>query len=119
MERFISHKNLKLVEILMSYQPNKQDNNPSGVIALAKGQLRPHVSNRWDNLGEIEYKTSYNNQGELKQQSYILWCNDGNLSESGFQHLTTPTGRSVSFRVALRRFNDAKKATRFVNFSKI
>jgi hypothetical protein len=49
----------------------------------------------------------------------LIWGVDDRFEESGFQHLTTKSGRKVSFKSALKIFNDARKATEFVNFSRI
>ena len=120
MERFFNHKDLGKVEVLMSFQRTENGKDLPKVIALAESTRRPYVSGMWSNLGEITYKTSYNRRnGNIVKNYYLVWGDDDNFRDSGFQHLTTKSGRKVSFKSALKIFNDAKNATEFVNFSKI
>ena len=114
------HKNLKKVEILMSFQRLEDGKELPKVIALGKSTIKPYVSETWSNFGEITYKTSYNKKtGQIVENYYLFWGVDDRFEESGFQLLTTKSGRKVSFKNALRAFNDARKATEFVNFSRI
>lgn len=120
MERFFNHKDLGKVEVLMSFQRTENGKDLPKVIALATSTMRPYVSEKRSNLGEIEYKRSYNlRNGNVVSNYYLLWGTDDNFTESGFQLLTTKSGRKVTFKSALKIFNDAKNATEFVNFSKI
>lgn len=120
MERFFNHKDLGKVEVLMSFQRTKDGKDLPKVIALATSTIRPYISEKWDNLGEITYKRSYNKRNGMPSLNYyILWGTDDNFAESGFQLLTTNSGRKVSFKGALKTFNDARKATEFLNFRKI
>lgn len=120
MKRYIQHKDLKRVEILISFQRLEDGNELPRVIALGKSTQRPYVSEKWSNLGEITYKTAYNKRnGKVVENYYLIWGVDDRFEESGFQLLTTPSGRKVSFKSALKVFNDARVATEFVNFSKI
>lgn len=120
MDRFINHGKLGKVEILMSFQRIEDGISLPKVVALAKCTTRPVESTSWSNLGEISYKRSYNSRtGKLVEQYYLVWGTDDNFYDAGFRHLSTPSGRKVSFKSALKIFNDAIKATEFVNFSKI
>ena len=120
MEKYIQHKDLKRVEILMSFQRLEDGQELPKVIALGKSTQRPYVSEKWCNYNEITYKTSYNKKtGQVVENYYLIWGVDDRFEESGFQHLTTKSGRKVSFKSALKIFNDARKATEFVNFSRI
>ena len=119
MERFISHKDLGVVEILMSYQRTEDGKDLPKVIALVTSTSRPVVSDKWSNYGEVSFKRAYNNQGNVVTHYYLVWGTDDRFEDSGFQHLTTKTGRKVTLKSALKTFNDAKNATEFVNFSKI
>jgi hypothetical protein len=120
MERFFNHKDLGKVEVLMSYQRTEDGKDLPKLITLVKSSKRPYASEKWSNLGEITYKTSYNRRnGKITEQYYLGWGTNDNFNESGFQHLTTRSGRKVSFNMALKIFNDARKATEFLNFSKI
>ena len=119
MERFISHKDLGVVEILMSYQRTEDGKDLPKVIALARSSKTSHISTFRHNFGETVFRTSRNNKGEISYHYYLVWGNDDNFRESGFQHLTTKSGRKVTLKSALKTFNDAKNATEFVNFSKI
>jgi hypothetical protein len=119
MERFFNHKNLGKVEVLMSFQRIKDGKDLPKVVALASCVKRPVVSEKWSNLGEVSFKRAYNNQGKVVKHYYLVWGTDDRFEESGFQHLTTKSGRKVSFNSALKTFNEAIKATEFVNFSKI
>ena len=120
MERYIQHKDLKKVEILMSFQRFEDGNELPRVIALGKSAQRPYVSEKWCNYNEITYKTSYNKRnGKVVYNYYLIWGVDDQFEESGFQLLTTPSGRKVTLKRALKVFNDARKATEFVNFSRI
>ena len=119
MERFISHKDLGKVEILMSYQRTEDGKDLPKVIALATSPTRPHISEKWQNRGEVTFRTAYNNKGNVVTHYYLVWGTDDRFEDSGFQHLTTKTGRKVTLKSALKTFNEAKNATEFVNFSKI
>jgi hypothetical protein len=119
MERFIMHKDLKTVEILMSFQRLEDGKELPKVIALGKSKQRPYASEKWSNLGEITCFSSNSRNGKIVENYYLIWGNDDRFEESGFQHLTTKSGRKVSFKSALKIFNDARKAIEFVNFSKI
>lgn len=119
MERFISHKDLGIVEVLMSFQRTENGKDLPKVIALTQSSKKPYESTYRHNYGEMSFKTSRNNRGEISYHYYLVWGTDDDFRESGFQHLTTKSGRKVSFKSALKIFNDAKKATEFVNFQKI
>jgi hypothetical protein len=120
MERFINHGKIGKVEILMSFQRMEDGKSLPKVVALAKAKTKPVASEKWSNLGEITYKASYNKRnGNSVEQYYLVWGTDDNFYDAGFRHLSTPSGRKVSFKSALKTFNDARKATEFVNFSKI
>ena len=119
MERFISHKDLGIVEVLMSFQRTENCKDLPKVIALTKSSKKPYESTYRHNYGEMSFKTSRNNRGEISYHYYLVWGTDDRFEDSAFQHLTTKSGRKVSFNSALKTFNDAKKATEFVNFQKI
>lgn len=120
MEKYIQHKDLKRVEILMSFQRLEDGEELPKVIALGKSTIKPYVSETWSNFGETIYKTSYNKKtGQVVENYYLFWGVDDRFEESGFQLLTTRSGRRVSLKSALKTFNDARKATEFVNFSRI
>jgi len=120
MGNYIQHKDLKEVEILMSYQRLEDGKELPSVIALGKSTQRAYTSEKRSNYGEIAYKTAYNKRnGQKVWNYYLFWGVDDRLEESGFELLTTRTGRKVSLKSALKTFNDARKATEFVNFSRI
>lgn len=121
MEKYIQHKDLKKVEILMSFQRLEDwfEELPK-VIALGKSTIKPYVPESLSNFGETIYKTSYNKKtGQIVENYYLFWGVDDRFEESGFQLLTTKSGRKVSLKSALKIFNEARKATEFVNFSRI
>jgi hypothetical protein len=120
MERFFNHKDLGKVEVLMSFQRTEDGKDLPKVIALVTSTMKPYVSEKWSNLGEITYKRSYNlKNGNVVSNYYLVWGTDYDFKDSGIQLLTTNSGRKVSFKSALKIFNDARKATEFLNFSKI
>jgi hypothetical protein len=120
MEKYIMHKDLKKVEILMSFQRLEDGEELPKVIALGKSSQRAYTSESRSSFGEVTYKTSYNRKnGNIVENYYLFWGVDDRFEESGFQILTTPSGRKVSLKSALKVFNDARKATEFVNFSRI
>lgn len=120
MGNFIVHKDLKTVEILMSFQRLKDGKELPRVIALGTSTQKAFTSDNRSNFGEVTYKTSYNHRtGRKVSNYYLFWGVDDRFEESGFQILTTATGRKVSLKSALKIFNDARAATEFVNFSRI
>lgn len=120
MEKYIQHKDLKKVEILMSFQRLEDGQELPKVIALGKSTQRAYTSESRSSFGEVTYKTSYNHKtGRIVENYYLFWGVDDRFEESGFQILTTPSGRKVNLKSALKIFNDARKATEFVNFSRI
>ena len=120
MGNFIVHKDLKTVEILMSFQRLEDGEELPRVIALGASTQRAYTSDSRSNFGEVTYKTSYNKKnGQKVWNYYLIWGVDDRFEESGFQLLTTRSGRKVSFKSALKIFNDARVATEFVNFSRI
>ena len=120
MEKYIQHKDLKKVEILMSFQRLEDGQELPKVIALGKSTQKAYTSEYRSNFGETVYKTSYNKKtGQVVENYYLFWGVDDRFEESGFQLLTTKSGRKVNLKSALKIFNDARKATEFVNFSRI
>ena len=120
MEKYIQHKDLKKVEILMSFQRLEDGNDLPKVIALGISDQKAYTSESRSSFGEVTYKTSYNKRnGQKVQNHYLFWGVDDRFEESGFQLLTTKSGRKVSLKSALKIFNDARVATEFVNFSRI
>jgi len=120
MEKYIQHKDLKKVEILMSFQRLEDGEELPKVIALGVSDQRPYASQKLSSFGEVTYKTSYNNRtGRKVSNYYLFWGVDDRFEESGFQLLTNKSGRKVSLKNAIKIFNDARKATEFVNFSRI
>ncbi len=120
MEKYIIHKDLKKVEILMRYQRYYNDIELPRVIALGVSDQKASTSESRSNFGEVTYKTSYNKRnGQKVSNYYLFWGVDDRFEESGFQLLTTSTGRKVSLKRALKIFKEAAVATEFVNFSKI
>jgi len=120
MEKYIMHKDLKKVEILMSFQRLEDGEELPKVIALGKSSQRAYTSESRSSFGEVTYKTSYNRKnGNIVENYYLFWGVDDRFEESGFQILTTKSGRKVNLKSALKIFNDARKATEFVNFSRI
>jgi hypothetical protein len=120
MEKYIQHKDLKKVEILMSFQRLEDGEELPKVIALGTSTQRAYTSEKRSNYGEIAYKTAYNTRtGRIVENYYLFWGVDDRFEESGFQILTTKSGRKVNLKSALKVFNDARKATEFVNFSRI
>ncbi len=120
MEKYILHKDLKKVEILMSFQRLEDGQELPKVIALGKSTQKAYTSEYRSNFGETVYKTSYNKKtGQVVENYYLFWGVDDRFEESGFQLLTTKSGRKVNLKSALKIFNDARKATEFVNFSRI
>ena len=114
------HKDLKKVEILMSFQRLEDGEELPKVIALGKSSQRAYTSESRSSFGEVTYKTSYNRKnGNIVENYYLFWGVDDRFEESGFQILTTKSGRKVNLKSALKIFNDARKATEFVNFSRI
>lgn len=104
----------------MSFQRLEDGNELPSVIALGTSTQRAYTSEKRSNYGEVTYKTSYNNRtGRKVSNYYLFWGVDDRFEESGFQILTTKSGRKVSLKSALKIFNDARKATEFVNFSRI
>lgn len=119
MERYFNHPNLGKTEVLMSYQRRQEGTDLPKVIALVSSGMKPVESTKWSNLGEVSYKKSYNNKGNCVNQYYLVWGTDYNFKESGCTHITTPSGRKASFKTALKIFNEARKATEFINIQKI
>jgi hypothetical protein len=120
MEKYIQHKDLKKVEILMSFQRLEDGEELPKVIALGISDQKAYTSESRSSFGEVTYKTSYNRKnGNIVENYYLFWGVDDRFEESGFQILTTKSGRKVNLKSALKIFNDARKATEFVNFSRI
>jgi hypothetical protein len=49
----------------------------------------------------------------------LLWGDTNDFANGGFTHMQTPSGRAMSFKSALKQFNELVKATEFVKFNKI
>jgi hypothetical protein len=120
MGNYIQHKDLKKVEILMSFQKLEDGEDLPKVIALGISNQKAYTSDSRSSYGEVTYKTSYNKRnGQKVSNYYLFWGVNDRFEESGFQLLTTKSGRKVSLKSALKIFNDARVATEFVNFSRI
>jgi hypothetical protein len=51
--------------------------------------------------------------------SYLNGIKTDDFANNGFTHLQTPSGRAMSFKSALKQFNELVKAAEFVTFNKI
>ena len=112
----IQHKNIGKLEILISFQRTENGNDLPNHVALAKGTNRPYTDWRTD---KTSYKTSYNKTGNIVQSYYLLWSDNDVFETSGSTYLQTPSGRKMSFKSALKIFNELVKATEFIEFKKI
>jgi hypothetical protein len=48
-----------------------------------------------------------------------LWADNNDFATSGSTYLQTSSGRKMSFKSALKIFNELIKATEFVSFKKL
>jgi hypothetical protein len=60
-----------------------------------------------------------NARNSVTTQYYLLWGDTNDFANNGFTHMQTPSGRAMSFKSALKQFNELIKATEFVKFNKI
>ena len=114
----INHKNIGKLEILVSFQRTENGNDLPKHVALAKGITYPYTDYKYGQ-DITTYKTSYNKTGNIVQTYYLLWSDNNDFTTSGSTYLQTLSGRKMSFKSALKIFNQLVKATEFVEFKKI
>lgn len=102
----INHKNIGKLEILVSFQRTENGNDLPKHVALARQDI-------------TTYKTSYNKTGNIVSTYYLLWADNNDFTTSGSTYLQTLSGRKMSFKSALKIFNQLIKATEFVTFKKL
>jgi|GEM_PF-1944016 hypothetical protein len=112
----INHKKIGKLEILVSFQRTENGNDLPKHVALAKGTTRPSYEPKTD---KIWYKTSYSPVGNIVSTYYLLWADNNDFATSGSTYLQTSSGRKMSFKSALKIFNELIKATEFVSFKKL
>ena len=70
--------------------------------------------------GDIEvFAITQDNNGKLIETYYLLWGSNDQLEYNGFTELRTLSGRKTSFGAALKQYQEAIKATEFINIQKI
>lgn len=119
MARKIKHNVVGNMNVLIEYQrtePNQGVGLPKH-IALASSLNTLHTSKSWRDE-RIEFKQKYNN-GKLIETYYLLWGSNDQLEYNGFTELRTLSGRKTSFGAALKQYQEAIKATEFINIQKI
>jgi hypothetical protein len=112
----INHKKIGKLEILVSFQRTENGSDLPKHVALAKGTTRPSHDLK---TNTIWYKTSYSPVGNIVSTYYLLWADNNDFATSGSTYLQTPSGRKMSFKSALKIFNELIKATEFVSFKKL
>jgi hypothetical protein len=113
--KIIEHRSLGRIKIHIEFerfypeQPMRKS-----VIALAESTTVLRETDRgWSRLWKVTTKNS------VVKQYYLLWGETDDFANNGFTHLQTPSGRAMSFKSALKQFNELVKATEFVTFNKI
>ena len=112
----INHKNIGKLEILVSFQRTENGNDLPKHVSLAKGTTRPSHDLQ---SGKTWYKTSYSPVGNIVPTYYLLWADNDDFATSGSTYLQTQSGRKMSFKSALKIYNELVKATEFVTFKKL
>ena len=114
----IEHTKIGKLEILVSFQRTENGNDLPKHVALAKGKTYPYTDYKWGQ-DITTYKTCYSKTGSITQTYYLLWSDNDDFTTSGSTYLQTLSGRKMSFKSALKIFNELVKATEFVEFKKI
>jgi len=114
----INHKKIGKLEILVSFQRTENGNDLSKHVALAKGITYPYTDYKYGQ-DITTYKTSYNKTGNIVSTYYLLWSDNNDFATSGSTYLQTLSGRKMSFKSALKIFNELIKETEFVSFKKL
>ena len=119
MSRKIEHNKVGQMKVLVEFQrtePNWGKDLPKHV-ALASST---NASTEDWRTGETTFRTKYNkNTGRIIETYYLLWGPTDHWESNGFTELRTPSGRKMSEKTALRMYNEAVKATEFLEFKKV
>ena len=111
----IEHRHLGHIKIHIELERFFED-KPSVVVALAEGSaIVREDSDSW------RWKSpKLNVRKHLSTtQYYLIWGETDDFANNGFTHMQTPSGRAMSFKSALKQFNELVKATEFVTFKKL
>ena len=112
----IYHRHLGHIKIHVEFERFYEGKPMPVHVALAEGTaiVREDADSwRW-NSPKLTAK-----QNLSTTQYYLIWGDTDDFANTGFTHLQTPSGRTPSFKSALKQFNDLVKATEFVTFKKI
>jgi hypothetical protein len=119
MDRKIIHNKVGKMNVLIEHQ-RTETNYGIGLpkyVALATSLNTAHASRDWRD-DAITFKHKYNN-GKLIETYYLIWGPSDQLEYNGFTELRTPSGRKMSLGAALKQFQEAIKATEFLEFRKV
>jgi hypothetical protein len=118
MSRKIEHNRVGQMKVLVEFQrtePNWGPDIPKHV-ALASSLNVAQTDWRTD---KTVFRTKYNKVGRIIETYYLLWGPNDQYEFSGFTELRTPSGRKMAFKSALKIYQEAIKATEFMEFKKI
>jgi hypothetical protein len=110
----IEHRKLGKIKIHVEFERFNEGQPMPVNVALAEGTTVLRTDDRgW-------YRSwKWNAKNSVTTQYYLLWGDTNDFANNGFTHLQTPSGRAMSFKSALKQFNELVKATEFVTFNKI
>lgn len=110
----IEHRKLGNIKIHVEFERFNEGQPMPIHVALAECTTFLRETDRgWSRSWKITAKNS------VATQYYLLWGDTNDFANNGFTHLVTPSGRAMSFKSALKQFNELIKATEFVTFKKI
>lgn len=109
------HNELGHIQVLLEIERCENYIATGKRIALVKGFMVP-TETSWNSFKFVDKRWT---TGKMKPEYYLLWGNTEDLNERGITHLSTPSGRAVSERTALKHLRLAHNATEFVTFNRI
>ena len=120
----MTHSKIGTLKVLLEVD-HLIDYKPTGkVLILASCTKVPQSSREWS--GYTTYVDKKWTNGKPKPEYYIFWGNRSDIDPAindldvmGATHITTPRGRAVTQRSAIKTFGKAIKATNEIEFRKI
>ena len=110
----IIHRKLGNIKIHVEFERFNEGQPMPVHVALAEcTTILREKSDGWYKFWKISARNS------VTKQYYLLWGNTDDFAKGGFTYLETPSGKAMSFKSALKQFNELVKATEFVKVNKI
>ena len=110
MKKRIEHTAIGTMDVLLEFETHV--NGKPQYLGFAQSFYR---------LNELGFRTyrAYANSNRLKPIYYLLWSDSPDMHLAGATELMTKSGKTMTYRSAMKHFNEAIKALPHITFKKI